>query len=271
MPFILASCSGNQKPEEFYSDDFVPGQYRDEIDLGTAILCIKEEFKNSVDYSKLNSANIHVSYGKDLTDYVTDSGKVSGNYQYDNYGVFDATKIKLSIEFAYQVNETLTTDDGKTQKVEGNTSNKVSFWMEDGKGYEAYQKYSSSTPNEESKVYYVNEDADADDLKDAINFGTLSEMITPQIDTWSNALEILESGEAKNTKFLVSGYAGDLYGSWDYNGYHMELQSNYGYMVYEKIEKITSTERTYYNYRYIYDENFKIEVPEIDDTWTLGQ
>ncbi|GEM_PF-4287655 len=267
----LVSCSPKEKPEEFYSDDFTPGQYPDEMDLGTAILAAKSNIKDAPDYSQLESAYIHVSYGADLTDYVTDSGKVSGNYQYDNYGVFSKKKERLSISFNYSVDETLTVDGGGTKTVKGNTVNEVAFWMDGDKGFEAYHKYSSSTPNEESKVYYVNEGEDGQDLKDAIDFGTISEMITPQIDTWEDALPILESGDVENAVFRVSGYAGDLYGSWDYNGYHMELQSHYGYMVYEKIEKTTATSHQYYNYRYIYDENFKIDVPELDSSWTLSE
>lgn len=263
----LASCNGNKKPEINYEDTFTPG-YVDELSTTDGMKMLDDALKIKLDYSELKTGSMKVVRGANMDNYKADIGVVSGNYEYENYGAFDVEQGKLHIEFNYKIDESIVSSDTKEERtVKGNTKNEVTFWMDGELGYEAYHKFSSE--GMDSKVYYINEGEDALDLKDAIAFETCSEMITPQIDSWKDAKAILESGEATNIKFESDGDVGNLYGSWDYGEYHMELQSESGYMVYELIERSEKGITEYFKYRYRYDVPVKVEVPTIDETWTL--
>ncbi len=279
FPLLLCGCSANVESsspngtiessitEEEFSipDDLEPLEYNETLETIEALDAIQEMTEHKYDYTTLKSGSMHVVYGGVLDDYVTDENLVAnGSYEYENYGCFDVDAKKLHIEFNYAVDETV-----GTSKINGNTKNEVSFWMEDEIGHEAYHKYSSE--GTDTKTYYVNEGEDAADLEEAIGFGTCSEMITPQIDTWKTAYESIADDSAVINKILTDGTDGSIYVSWKYNGYEVELQSKDYYMVYEKIEKKGDTSTIYYEYKYTYDEQVKVPVPTLDESWTLAE
>ena len=279
LPLMLCACATSTESsspketiessaiEEEFSvpDDLEPLEYSKTLETAEALDLIQDMTEHKYDYTTLESGSMHVVYGGLLDNYVTDDNLVAnGSYEYENYGCFDVVAKRLHIEFNYSVDETT-----GTSKIKGNTKNEVSFWMDDEIGYEAYHKYSSE--DTDTKTYYVNEGEDAEDLEEAIGFGTCSEMITPQIDTWKTAYDSIADSSAVINKILTDGTEGSIYVSWKYNGYEMELQSKDYYMVYEKIEKKEDTSTIYYEYKYTYDDEVKVPVPTLDESWTLSE
>ncbi len=279
LPLVLCACSANTESslssnvdesssieEEFrIPDDLEPLEYEDTVETDIALKQIKSMIGHTYDYAALKTGSMHVVYGALLSDYVTDDNLVAnGSYEYENCGCFDVDAKRLHIEFNYKVDETV-----GTNKIKGNTKNEVSFWIDGDIGYEAYHKYSSE--GVDSNTYYVNEGEDATDLEEAVGFGTCSEMITPQIDTWEIAYDSIADKSATINEILTDGTEGSIYVSWEYNGYKMELQSKDYYMVYEKIEKKEDTSSLYYEYRYTYDESVNVPIPTLDESWILGE